>query len=158
MTSVARPAGRADRVRVAAGRPRQERVAEHEHRRVLVQDEGAVGKLAELGLVEPVATGLGIDPLGVEPLVDRVGAPLAVQAEPERREPVVVRATAERARAMACRERRRLVEEEELGELARLQERRAMPVLEDETTGDPAPNRVAPPDPPGSSCRQPRFP
>src|SRR5262245_55019284 len=49
---------------------------------------------------------------------------------------------------MPGRERRRLVEEEQLGELAWLQERRAVPVLVDEAARDPALDLVAAADPP----------
>src|SRR5262245_60988516 len=49
---------------------------------------------------------------------------------------------------MPGRERRRLVEEEQLGELAGLQERRAVPVLVDEAARDPALDLVAAADPP----------
>ena len=89
-----------------------------------------------------------LDPLALESHVDRVGADVAVEPAPERREPVVVVPAAECARAMPRRERRRLVEEEQLGELAGLEERRAVPVLEDQPAGDPASYLPAPPDPP----------
>ena len=49
---------------------------------------------------------------------------------------------------MSGRESRRLVEEEELGELSRLHERLAVPAAELEPAGDPALAVVAPPDAP----------
>ena len=58
-----------------------------------------------------------LQPLRVQPLVDRVRSGLAEQLE----EADVVLATAERARAMPRRERCRLVEEEQLREPARLE-------------------------------------
>ena len=51
-------------------------------------------------------------------------------ARPDRDEAVVVRAPAERARPVAGGERGRLVEEEQLGEPARLHQRRAVPAAE----------------------------
>src|SRR6185437_3659558 len=62
----------------------------------------------------------------------------AVQAGPDRAEAVVVLAPAERARAVAGGERGGLVDEEELGELARLHHRAALPAPELEPAGDPA--------------------
>ena len=46
-------------------------------------------------------------------------------------------------------ERRRLVEEEELGEASGLQQRAALPAAELEPARDPAPSVVAAADPPG---------
>src|SRR5207248_11259176 len=81
--------------------------------------------------------------------VDRVGAGLAaVQAGPDRAEAVVVLAPAERARAVAGGERGGLVDEEELGELAWLHHRAALPALELEPAGDPAAHRPAAADAP----------
>jgi hypothetical protein len=85
----------------------------------------------------------------VELRVDRIGAGLPrVPISPDRPEAVGVLAAAERTRPVPGRHRRRLVEEEELRELARLQERRAMPVLEAEAARDPALPGVPPPDAP----------
>jgi hypothetical protein len=50
---------------------------------------------------------------------------------------------------MSGREGRRLVEEEELGEPARLEQRPALPPSELEPARDPAPAVVPPADPPG---------
>src|SRR4051794_19804736 len=70
-----------------------------------------------------------------------------MQCTPDLEETGVVVTPAERARSVPGREGRRLVEEEQLRELAGLQERRAMPVLEAQATRDPTPAVVAPPDP-----------
>ena len=69
----------------------------------------------------------------MEALVDLVRAARAGELE----EPVVVLASAERARPVPGRERGRLVEEEELRELPRLHQRLAVPALELEPTDDP---------------------
>jgi hypothetical protein len=91
---------------------------EHEERRSALEHERAVGELGERRLVEAVPACRGIDPLGVELRVDRVRArPSGVKLAPDLREADVVLASAQRARPMPGRERRRLVEEEELREL-----------------------------------------
>jgi hypothetical protein len=51
---------------------------------------------------------------------------------------VVVGPAAQRARAVAGRKRRRLVEKEQLGEPARLQQALPLPATELESAGDPA--------------------
>ena len=68
---------------------------------------------------------------------------------PQRDEAVVVLAPAQRARAVPGGHRGRLVEEEQLGEAARLQQRRALPAAEAQPAGDPAPAGVAAADLPG---------
>ena len=78
----------------------------------------------------------------VEALVDLVRAARAGDLE----EPVVVLASAQCARPVPGRERGRLVEEEELRELPRLQERLAVPALELQATGDPPPGGHPSPD------------
>src|SRR4051812_10799 len=85
-----------------------------------------------------------VQPLRVQPQVDRVGARLGG----DRQEAVVVFAPAERAGPVAGGERGRLVEEEELGELPGLEELGAVPALELEPAGDPATGRLQAPDPP----------
>ena len=75
-------------------------------------------------------------------LVDLVRAVRAGELE----KPVVVLAPAQCARPVPGRERGRLVEEEELRELPRLQERLSVPALELQATGDPAPGGRPPPD------------
>src|SRR3954469_3382706 len=67
-----------------------------------------------------------------------------VQLAPARGERAVVLAPAQGAGAVARCERRRLVEEEELGEPAGLQQRRAVPAAERQLAGDPAPACEAP--------------
>src|SRR5882762_11382634 len=66
---------------------------------------------------------------------------------PDLEESDVVLPAAERTRPVAGGERGRLVEEEQLRELAGLEERGAVPVLEAKPAGDPAPSAVAPDDP-----------
>ena len=79
--------------------------------------------------------------------VDRVGSDLAgVKVAPDRDQAVVVLAPAERARAMPGREGGRLVQEEELGEPARLQQRTALPSPKLQLAGDPPLPVVASPD------------
>src|SRR4029077_6109653 len=100
-------------------------------------------------LIVLLRPGPEVDALGVQPGVDRIGAqPARVQVAPELSESLVVRVPAERARTMPCGERRRLVEEEELGELAGLQQRAAMPAAELELTRDPTLAVEAPSDAP----------
>ena len=92
-----------------------------------------------------------VDALRVELRVDRVGAALVrMQLEPEGGEAVVVGAPAERARAMPGRERRRLVEKEELREAPGLHQSLAVPAAELEPARDPALPVEAAPDPPRS--------
>jgi hypothetical protein len=69
-----------------------------------------------------------------------------MEASPDLREADVVLAAAKGARTMTCCERRRLVEEEELGEAAGLEEGRPLPAAELEAARDPAPAVVATPD------------
>ncbi len=95
----------------------------------------------------------------VELRVDRIRARLArMKLAPELAEPGVVLAPAERAGPVPGGEGRRLVEEEELGEAARLEQRLAVPTAELEPAGDPAPAVEAPADRPPASWRQPRLP
>ena len=101
---------------VPGGRPAQQLAAEHEPRLAFLEHEGAVGEIGELRAVQP-ATARRVQALRVETLVDRVGA----QAEAGD-DAVVVLAPAERAGAVPRSERRRLVEEEELREAARLEQ------------------------------------
>jgi citrate synthase len=135
---------------VAGGSPGQESSAENEARLGLEQDEGAVRQLAEPGLVEAAFAGLRIEPLLLKLGVYGVRADLSrVKTAPDLREADVVLASAEGARAVPGRERRRLVEEEELGEQSRLEERPPLPALELEPAGDPTFGRKAPADSPG---------
>src|SRR5262249_4583238 len=62
---------------------------------------------------------------------------------PEVGEAPIVLAAAERARPVPGGERRRLVEEEQLGEAARLQQRRPAPAAKLELARDPAPHGEA---------------
>ena len=110
-----------------------------------VQDKGTVRQRREVGLVEPLTPRLGVDPLAVQPLVDRVrpGAVAGMKIVPKCHKVAVVLATAKCAGAMAGRESGRLVEEEQLGEPARLQQPLPAPAAELEPAGDPAPGAVA---------------
>jgi hypothetical protein len=115
-----------------------------------VKDEGAVRKLVERCLVAALRSCAGLDALGVQPRVDSVGAALAVvQLLPDGEEAVVVLAPAQRARPVTCREGGRLVEEEELGEAAGLQQCPALPAAKLEPARDPAPAVETPADPAG---------
>jgi len=115
-----------------------------------MHDEGAVGKLVELGRVAELFPGVGSNALALKLRVDRVGADLiGMELTPEGREAVEVGAPAQRAGAMSRCERRRLVEEEELGETTRLKEWTSLPAPELEPTGDPALSGEAPPNAPG---------
>jgi hypothetical protein len=124
---------------VAGRRPFEQLRAEHEERRTVLEREGSVGQLGERGFVEAVPARGRIDALVVELRVDRVRAHRSgMELSPGRAEADVVLAPAQRARPMTGGKGGRLVEEEELGELARLQERAPMPALEREPAGDPA--------------------
>src|SRR5262249_34326788 len=88
------------------------------------------------------------EPLPVQARVDRVGPGLAcVPLGPELAEAHVVLAPAERARPVAGGEGGRLVEEEQLGEAPRLEERRAAPGRKTHTDGCPPAPGVASADP-----------
>src|SRR5262245_17522873 len=93
--------------------------------------------------MEPPAA--AVDALAVELLVHRVRS---TRPREELAEAHVVLPAAQGARPVARRERGRLVEEEELRELARLEQRLAVPAAELEPARDPAPRRPAPADPP----------
>ena len=131
---------------VAGGRPAQEPRSEDKARLLLFQDERPVGKLGEPRIVQPPPARHRIQALLVQLGVHRVSADLVgVEPAPDRREADVVLATAESAGPMSCRERSRLVEEEELREEPRLQERAARPAPVLEPAGDPAPCRIPAP-------------
>src|SRR5438034_8408177 len=106
---------------VARRRPAQQIRTEHQPGLVLAQDERAVGELIEGRIVSELRARAGVDALGVELCVDRVDADLTgPKLTPDRDEAVVVLASAECAGSVTGGERRRLVEEEQLGEPARL--------------------------------------
>ena len=135
-------------LRVAGRRPSEELFPEHQTRLTLLQDERAVGEPREPCLVKAARARVGVEALGVQLGVHRIGADLAgVEPAPDRREADVVLAPAESARAVPGCERRRLVEEEELGEQARLEERAPLPAPELEPAGDPPLRGVPPSDP-----------
>ena len=113
--------------------------------RLVPEDEGSVGQLVELRLGVPLRPRRRHEALAVELGVDRVGANLLrVEPLPDRKQAHVVVTAAFGAWAMTGRERRHLVEEEELGVAARLQKRVASPPAELEPAGDPPLAAVAP--------------
>src|SRR5262245_26875634 len=89
-----------------------------------------------------------LDPLLVQPGVDRVRPSriAGMKFVPKCHKLAVVLVAAEGARAVSGGERGRLVEEEQLRELAGLQERGTIPAPELEPACDPAPHRIPPPD------------
>ena len=90
----------------------------------------------------------GSDALGMELLVDSVRSDRArMESRPELGKADVVVPPAERAGTMPGGERRRLVEEEELCEPSRLEQRSPPPASELEAAGDPALSGVPSPDP-----------
>ena len=92
---------------VAGGVQRRRRAPSTSHGLAVEQDERAVRELVERRLVVALPSRAGVDALGVELRVDRVGSDLAgMQLAPDRGEAVVVRAAAERARAVAGGEAR----------------------------------------------------
>ena len=132
----------------AAVRPAQELVAEHEPGRLVDDDECAVWKPAEGRVVVALHAPVRVEPLLVQLQVDGVGSGLPrMPAPPELAEADVVLPAAQRTRPVPGREGRRLVEEEELGEPARLQERRTPPTPELQPAGDPAAHGEAASDP-----------
>jgi hypothetical protein len=125
--------------------------AEHEAGLSLLQDVCAVGQLVDRRFVSKLRSCPGRDALEMEVGVDRVGAAgTRVYLAPDCDEAVVVLPSAERAGTMSRCESGGLVEKEELGELARLKQRPALPAAELEPAGDPALAAVTPPDAPGS--------
>jgi hypothetical protein len=88
---------------------------------------------------ETFSVELGIDDIGV-------GVPRMLLA-PDRQEPPVVGAPAERTGTMSGRERGGLVREEELREASGLHQRLSMPAAEPEATDDPASAVVVQADP-----------
>jgi acetyl esterase len=93
-------------------------------------------------------SGAGVDTLDVELRIDRVRADRSrMDLPPRGAEAPVVLIAAKRARTMTRGEGRCLVEEEELREPPRLEQRGAVPATELEPAGDPPPARVPPSDP-----------
>jgi hypothetical protein len=87
-----------------------------------VQNERAIGQIRQVGFVTPLALRSGVEPLIVQTCIDLIGSGgAAVTTAPELDESTVVVVATESARAMAGRECRRLVQEEQLGESARLE-------------------------------------
>jgi hypothetical protein len=89
-----------------------------------------------------------VEALLVETRIDRVGADLArMQLLPDLGESRVVLAPTEGARSVTRGERGGLIQEEQLGEPARLEQRRVVPSLEAEPACDPSLDRVPAADP-----------
>jgi hypothetical protein len=124
----------------------QQFLPENQHRRPVLEDERSFREVVESRVMEAARATGRVPPFAVQPPVDRVGAALTVEVEPQRREPVVVLASALGARAVTGRERRRLVEEEELREAPGTHERRTAATAELQAARDPAPHLVRPAD------------
>ena len=136
-------------LRVAGRSPAQQRTVENEPRRIRLHDESPGGEIVELGPMEASIPRPGVDPLGVEPQIDRVRTDrVTVVLSPDVTEADVVLAPAERTWAMTCGERGRLVQEEQLRELARLQQRTPVPAPELQPAGDPPSYRPLSPNAP----------
>jgi hypothetical protein len=135
------------RIDIAGRRVPEQPVAADEPRLLVDQHERAVGQPFQARLV--VALGAAVrEPLPVQARVDDVRPGLArVPLGPEVAEAHIVLAPAERAGPVPGGEGGRLVEEEQLGEPPRLEERRAVPAAELQAARDPAPPGVAPADP-----------
>jgi hypothetical protein len=92
----------------------------------------------------PLALRSEVDPLIVQPGVDVVCADgTGVTAAPERDEPPVIVMPTQGTRPVPGCDRRRLVQEEQLGETTRLQHRPALPPTELKPTRDPPAHRVS---------------
>ena len=108
-------------------------------RGVAVKHERPVGQAVERRRVKAMRTRVLVDTLEVQLRVDGVrSGRTRMQLPPEREEAVVVLPPAQRARTVTGRQRGGFVEEEQLGELARLQERMAVPSTEAQPARDPA--------------------
>ncbi len=84
-------------------------------------------------------TSLGVEALVVELGIDRVRPVAAgMQLVPQRREPVIVLAPAQRTRTVTGGKRGRLVEEEQLREPARRHQRMPVPATKPQPAGDPS--------------------
>ncbi len=141
--------GTSPRLDVAARCPVEEPSAPDQPRLAVLDDERSVGQAVVRRGVTTLPARRGIDPLAVQLLVHRVGTVLAwMQRAPDLDEAVVVGSATERTRAVSGCERGRLVEEEQLGEAAGLQQRRAMPAAEREPARDPPPDSEPPADVP----------
>jgi glutathione synthase/RimK-type ligase-like ATP-grasp enzyme len=114
-------------VRVSGVGPCEQRLVFDEPRAVVEHDEGSVRKFGEIRAIDALDAGR-CEPIAVKPLVDEISAHRpAVACRPKRTETLVVRIPAFGARPMTGRERRRLVEEEELSPPARRHDDAANP-------------------------------
>jgi hypothetical protein len=108
-------------------------------RRSALEDERAVGQRVDRCVVKAMPPRSRVDPLALQLRVDRVGSVLiGMLLDPDLDEVVVVLPPAKSARTMPGGEGGRLVQKEELGEAARLQQRVTPPAAEPEPAGDPA--------------------
>ena len=99
-------------------------------------------------LVVSLHARLGVVALPMQLCVDRIGSDLPrMDVAPQLAEPLVVGTATQGARTVTGSERRRLVEEEELREATRLQQRGSVPAAELEPARDPASDGEAPADP-----------
>jgi hypothetical protein len=118
--------------------------AEHQVRGAALQDERPVWKVGEFRNVQPMSACSRIEALAVELRVDRVRSGLAgMELAPRLHQVLVIGATAERAGPMSGGERRRLVQEEELGEATGPEKRVSPPAPEFEAARDPTLSVVA---------------
>jgi uncharacterized protein (DUF1810 family) len=135
------------RCKVATGGPGQESALQDQASLVLVYYECAIRNALVRGFVEPALAGAGVEPLPVELTVDRVSPEsVGMNRRPDLSEPVVISAPALRARAMPGSQRRRLVEEEQLGVSPGRHQLCPTSVTEPKPAGNPSPGRVPPAD------------
>jgi len=133
---------------VARRRPAQHAPAGHEVGILTVDDEGSVWESGDRRRVTSLPACRGVNALGMKLSVHRIGTDLSgVHRAPDRREANVVLAPAQGARAVARGERGHLIQEEQLGEPAGLQQGHPMPVAEAEPARDPSRAGVAATDP-----------
>ncbi len=112
-----------------------------------MEDERAVGQPLVAGVVKSADAGSLDEPLAVKLSVDRVGAVLVrVKRSPDLGEPVVVGSPALRARSVPGRQRRRLIQEEQLGVAPWRHQRRPAPTTELKPASDPPAGAVSPAD------------
>ena len=134
---------------VAAERPAHEAVGLHQPRRAVELHHAAVrqcGEPLQVGALVPPP----IQPVAVEQAIHRIGRRVLhiVRHAPGGPESLVVDVPAVRARSVAGGERRRLVEEEELGPRSWSHDRAPAPAKL-RPAGDPAPDLPRADDPPG---------
>jgi hypothetical protein len=126
-------------VGVARRRPAQELPSDDEPGCAVAKHERSIGELVEHARCRKLLACARRDALEVELLVDRIGAgPTGMELVPDVPEANIVLSATEGTRSVAGRERRGLVEEEELCEATWLEKRSPPPAAEFEPAGDPA--------------------